>query len=96
MAKTEQWNPRYVHFARVHGHEPEEQREHDREAWPGGSATGFILWMGSRWREWARQAGHDRARDPNAFLDDNDHKAFDEWLAKLPVGHKTEERSRKK
>jgi hypothetical protein len=69
------WNPRYVVYARAHGLTPEAMRDHDREAWPGGRAAGFILWF-SRMREEAK------VEIPKAFFDGRicDHAAFDGWL----------------
>ena len=43
MAET--WNPLFVAYARVHGHEPQQQLDHDQKAWPGGCMCGFMLWM---------------------------------------------------
>lgn len=51
------WNPRYVHYARVHGRTPEEQAEHDKERWPGGHMVGFILWMSHVTRPFATDTG---------------------------------------
>jgi hypothetical protein len=47
------WNPRYLAYAKAHGHEgdPEGMLEHDREAWPGGCMCGFMLWIQARWSE---------------------------------------------
>ena len=46
------WNPYFVAYAATHGRTCQAQIEHDREAWPGGSMCGFILWMQDRWTEW--------------------------------------------
>jgi hypothetical protein len=42
--KTE-WNPQYVQYAKVHGRTPDDMLAHDRERWPGGVMTGYILWV---------------------------------------------------
>ena len=70
-------NPRYVRFATVHGRTSEAQMVHDRERWPGGVMTGFILWMSARWVQW--RALRHIPRD--APLSEADHRDFDEWLA---------------
>jgi len=61
-----QWNPRYINYCRHHGiADPEEMLAIDREAHPGGCMAGFILWMGTRIREWAAEKGlrpNERAR----------------------------------
>ncbi len=69
------WNPRYVAYAKAHNRTPEAMRDHDREAWPGGCAAGFILWF-SRMRQEAK------VEIPNAFFDGKicDYAAFDRWL----------------
>lgn len=77
------WNPRYLCYATAHSRTPEEQRAHDREAWPGGCAAGFILWNGERLREFEREnpsAFFKRWGGPtNALVD---HDAYDAWLAR--------------
>lgn len=74
-----EWNPRFVAYARANGRLPEEQREHDRALYPGGTMTGFVLWIGARWEEWRAARGM-RADHP---LSDVDHAAFDRWLNAL-------------
>jgi hypothetical protein len=68
----EQWNPRYVLYARAHGRTPEEMLAHDDEAFPGGIMAGFIIWINQQWnafvefkkcsRHWVRW--YDREFDP--------------------------------
>lgn len=69
------FNPRYVLYAKVHGMQPEDMLLRDDEAYPGGKMTGFILWMGRRLTE-------AKAAYPEWFIDRNlyDHAGFDEWL----------------
>jgi hypothetical protein len=40
-----EWNPQYVQYAKVHGRTPDDMLVHDRERWPGGIMTGYILWV---------------------------------------------------
>lgn len=74
-------NARYLAYAAAHGLDPEAQIVADRQRWPGGSMCGFILWIGERWREWALETGHPRARiGADAYLSPEDHASFDAWL----------------
>lgn len=73
-----QWSPRYLEYCRqTGGGTPERTGERDRERWPGGANTGFILWINARWREWEKLTG----RSPYAPVSTEDHGAFDRWLA---------------
>lgn len=54
---VQEWNPRYLAYARAHGNGPEAQLERDNEVYPGGCMCGFTLWLGARWREWRRMRG---------------------------------------
>ena len=38
-------NPRYLAYCKTHGLTPEEMKEKDANRFPGGSMTGFILWI---------------------------------------------------
>lgn len=87
MADEPKYNPRYVAYASEYGRSPEQQLEHDREAWPGGLMCGFILWSNERLTEYAKI-------NPAAFFvgiltpwDRHggrpkliDQKAYDDWL----------------
>lgn len=76
------WNPRYVAYAQAHGRTPEEQGAHDEEAWPGGKACGFMLWMNARWTEWCALKGYRRTAGGHndTPLTDDDHRDFTFWL----------------
>lgn len=69
------WNPRYENYARFHGRAPQDQIEHDKRHWAGGSMTGFVLWNNARLREAA-------AEIPEAFFMGklSDHDRYDAWL----------------
>ena len=76
-AEKKGWNPRFVEYAAEQGRTPEEQTISDREAFPGGCMTGFILWIGERWTEWAKLRGRNLAEPTTG----SDHLDFDRWLA---------------
>lgn len=69
------WNPRYENYARFHGRAVVEQILQDRQEWPGGSMTGFVLWNNARLREAAEAI-------PEAFFMGKlvDHNRYDAWL----------------
>ena len=85
--RPENWNPRFVQYARVHGREPQAQLDHDRNAWPGGIMAGFSLWISDRWGEWhaARGLRRTASGSQDHVLTDADHDSFDAWLPTLPV-----------
>lgn len=69
-------NPRYANYCRAHGRTPDEQLEHDRREWRGGTMCGFILWHSER-------LGEARRALPNAFVIGGglwNHAAYDAWL----------------
>jgi hypothetical protein len=76
VATFNDWNPRYVLYAVAQGNGPQEQMAIDRERWPGGLMTGFILWIGERWRQWL-DANPERNRLHHS---PEDHRDFDDWL----------------
>lgn len=70
-------NPRYVTYCIAQGEpDPERMLARDRERYPGGRMTGFILWASQKWREWDRLNGR-AANSPHSA---EDHAAFDAWL----------------
>lgn len=79
------WNPRYFHYARVHGREPVDQKDHDADRYPLACTRPFVEWNTARLREF-------RALRPECFTSGtlSDHAAYDAWLAELPVGHGVE------
>jgi hypothetical protein len=82
MPKVTQYNPRYGHYARVHGRTPEQQLAADRQAYPGGAMVGFILWAQEQWR--AFLAAHPEYGGERRHTDAA-HAAYDQWLAALEV-----------
>ena len=68
-------NPRYVNYARAHGMGPDAMLDHDRNQWPGGVMTGFILWNTARLQDFGKI-------NPRAFIGHGliDHAAYDRWL----------------
>lgn len=43
----------------------------------------YIIWIRQQWAAWARETGHRMAADPNAFVTEADHVAFDRWLSEV-------------
>jgi hypothetical protein len=82
MTITEgEWNPRYLEYCRVTGGlSPEATLARDRERWPGGAMTGFVVWMPAQWATWRRLNGY----KADAILDDEAVAAFDAWLRTVP------------
>ena len=69
-------NPRFDAYAKEHSKTPEEMLEMDREKYPGGCMTGYIIWMSEKRQEFYKV-------NPGAFIDRYnmvDHKAFDKFL----------------
>lgn len=71
------YQPRYLAYAKAHKRTPEEMKRHDREHWPGGINTGFILWISASWSEWLKM--HSRKRD--SILSEEDHEMFTRWVS---------------
>ena len=68
-------NPRFVNYARYHGNTPEQQLAHDRQRYPGGVMTGYVLWNRSRIVMFSHI-------EPRAFTCGGltDHESYDRWL----------------
>jgi len=69
------WNPRYVYYAKAHGHSPEEQFEFDKEAYTG-CMIDFMLWMNEKKAEFY-EAHPEACMDRHAISDD---AAWDDFL----------------
>jgi hypothetical protein len=81
------WNPRYVAYAASHNKTPEAMGKHDEEAWPGGKAAGFILWISAHWSRWFLEVKKIKRPEPASsrypyYLSDEDHDNFTAWLQK--------------
>lgn len=77
MTTDHRWNPRYVAYCHAHGTpDPDAMLARDRERWPGGCMTGFLLWNGARWTEWRKIQGYDL----DTPLGPYDYASFDLWL----------------
>lgn len=79
------WNPRYVAYAAAHNKTPEAMIEHDKEAWPGGKMTGYILWSNAHWSRWFVECkGRKRAEPASSsypdYISERDQKHFTAWL----------------
>lgn len=81
----ENWSPRYVAYARVHGETPDGMLARDRIRYPGGSMTGFTIWSDQQFR--AFRAAHAASSDfyRGSALSPAGDAAYDAWLAALPV-----------
>lgn len=78
-ARERKWNPRYIAYCKVHAKSPTSMLEHDEIKWPGGRMCGFMLWLGGRWREFARQK---KAIFSAPFVHQNGAE-FDRWLERV-------------
>lgn len=74
------YQPRYLAYCQAHGMTPEAMDAHDEERFPGGCMTGYILWIGDRWAEWAKVNGRKDQQRTAA-----DHASFDAWLSSAQV-----------
>jgi len=54
-AEEKHWNPRYVAYAKAHGHPPEGMMERDRGVWPGDYTVGFMFWNMVKWDEFMKE-----------------------------------------
>jgi hypothetical protein len=92
VKQQQPWQPRYVLFAQAHGHTPEQQMLADDKAWPGGIMTGFICWIGERWREFCREHAIRNADAARLKYGDEVGAMFDNWLTGQVGATKTTER----
>jgi hypothetical protein len=76
------WNPRYVQYARVHGHTPETMLEVDRVRCNSASMMYFMFWIQDKWRIFLHNNKEYKCGDGATNAG---HKAFDAWLETLPV-----------
>lgn len=85
---VEQFNPIYVQYARVHGEsDPRRMLERDRETWPGGLMTGFLIWNAARRAEWEPERR--RLANTDIFYEHIEVE-FRRWLETLPLNHGVE------
>lgn len=77
------WNPRYVAYAKAHHKSPAEMLAHDEYEWPGGCMAGFMDWLGEQWDtfEDAHATGKISVYERSAWRLMN-ADAFDVWLNK--------------
>lgn len=75
------WNPRYVHYARVHKRTPEDMLTHDERRFPGGKMCGFILWIRKKWQQWDKLPDHGGRFPGSCVARQEAHDDFDAWLA---------------
>lgn len=76
------WNPRFIAYAKAHGHTPVEQLKADRQEYPGGCMCGFILWLNRQWGAFRELHGFKSQEALILGLKDA-HRQFDEWLARV-------------
>ncbi|OXI67415.1 hypothetical protein CFB81_22415 [Burkholderia sp. AU28863] len=74
MSTASAWNPRFLAHAQSRGMTPEQVRDADCVAFPGGRMAGFICWNSARVREFVAETGADR-RDVTRL------GSYDAWLA---------------
>jgi len=72
------WNPRYVCYARAHGREPQAMLDYDRDRFPGGSMSGFVVWNGDKWKEFANKF---HPKTPPELRQCYHGDEYDRWLA---------------
>lgn len=75
MKPAVRWTTRYVAYATAHGRSCEAMLAADRADWPGGSMTGFLLWMDDALREWQGTTRLDVSRCSPC-----EAAAFEGWL----------------
>lgn len=71
------YQPRYLAYCAANGLEPEEMLGKDRERYPGGYMTGFLLWIPQMWKKWDELTGRGDLSLPKSR---KDHRDFTRWL----------------
>ena len=61
MQSQSEYQSRYVAYALAHGRTPDEMLAYDRERFPGGCMSGFIIWI-------SQQLAAFRVVNPSAFI----------------------------
>ncbi len=79
---TSKWNPRFARYAEMQGRSPEDQLDHDREAWPGGCMAGFILWCSANLRAFREASPQSFTAHSGALVD---QEAYDAFLATTTI-----------
>jgi hypothetical protein len=76
------WNPRYQAYAHAHGEaDAEAMLAADRERYPGGCMTGFVLWLRERWDEFFHATdGEVPSSNDRALAVYHHEKSFDTWV----------------
>jgi len=69
--------PRDVVYAAAHGNSPEGQLKVDKEKWPGGCMTGFVLWNSERLHEWKTETGFYLS---GKVMSEKLYDEYDQWL----------------
>lgn len=80
MKTTDNWNPRYVAYAKANGRTPRDQAACDEDDYPGGRMTGFVLWLRPQWVEFQTMHGCNSSSEVRLKLGMKTDFMFDEWL----------------
>lgn len=80
------WNPRFLCYCAATGEpDPDRTLARDKSLFPGGSMTGFLVWIGEMWSDWDDQRPAQFARDEGVRTP-AEHEVFTAWLrAKVGV-----------
>jgi hypothetical protein len=77
IGKTaDEYNPRFLQYARWRGMTPEAVLAADQKEYPGGKMAGFMLWNDERIAEWCREVGVSRHWSSVYFTE------ISEWIDK--------------
>lgn len=74
---------RYLAYCEAHGNNPTSQLAADRKMWPGGSMTGYMLWVNRQWGAFATRIGKNRRDWQLQLL----QREFDQFIAAQLGGH---------